>query len=74
MIFIKKLMRSRKDERDILLVKNQIEDVEKKIYIAAGAIAAFVFLGQPAAQKILAPLLEASEPAIMERTVNAAYH
>jgi len=59
-------------ERDILLVKTQIEAVEKKIYIAAGAIAAFVFLGQPAAQKILAPLLQASEPAIIERTVNAA--
>lgn len=59
-------------ERDILLVKNQIEAVEKKIYVAAGALAAFAFLGAPAAQKILEPLLQASEPAIMERTVNAA--
>ena len=56
-------------ERDILLVKNQIEAVEKKIYIAAGAIAAFVFVGHPAAQKFLVPLLSAEGGAKIERSV-----
>ena len=59
-------------ERDITLVKEQIQAVEKKIYVAAGALAAFAFVGAPAAQKILEPLLQVAEPAIMERTVNAA--
>lgn len=56
-------------ERDILLVKNQIATVEKKLYIAAGAIAAVTFFANPALLKFAAPLLNAQSDARIETSV-----
>lgn len=56
-------------ERDILLVKNQIDKVEKKLYIAAGAIAAITFIANPAVLKFAAPLLNAQSDARIETSV-----
>jgi len=56
-------------ERDILLVKDQISGVEKKLYIAAGAIAAVTFIANPAVLKFAAPLLNASSSARIEASV-----
>tara|TARA_B100000073_G_scaffold317901_1_gene295590 strand:- start:1669 stop:2097 length:429 start_codon:yes stop_codon:yes gene_type:complete len=56
-------------ERDILMVKGQIEAVEKKVYVMLGAVAVISLTINPSVIKMLRPLLSASRPATIERTV-----
>ena len=56
-------------ERDILMVKGQIESVEKKVYVMLGAVAVISLTINPNTIKMLRPLLSTSRPATMERTV-----
>ena len=56
-------------ERDIMMVKGQIESVEKKVYVMLGAVAVISLTINPNVIKMLRPLLSASRPATIERTV-----
>ena len=56
-------------ERDILMVKGQIESVEKKVYVMLGAVAVISLTINPNTINMLRPLLSTSRPATMERTV-----
>lgn len=56
-------------ERDIMMVKGQIEAVEKKVYVMLGAVAVISLTINPNVIRMLRPLLSASQPATIERTV-----
>lgn len=54
-------------ERDIMLVKKKIDEMEKKLYVATGAIAVLVFFATPFVQNTISPLFEVKSSAIIGR-------
>jgi hypothetical protein len=52
-------------ERDIMLVKKKIDEMEKKMYIATGAVAVLVFFVTPFIQNTITPLFEVKPSAII---------
>lgn len=60
-------------KRDILMVNDRLKDVEKRVYMAAGAVVLLTFLLPPIVTEVIKGLPSKAKSVTIERVVNLSY-
>lgn len=60
-------------KRDILLVNDRLKDVEKRVYMAAGAVLLLTFFLPPLVTEMIQGLFPRTKTATIERVVDLSY-
>ena len=60
-------------KRDILMVNDRLKDVEKRVYMAAGAVVLLTFLLPPIVTEVIKGLSSKAKSVTIERVVNLSY-